>query len=154
MNKHIFPLQQYKHCSFPFFENNISFIQIFTRLILENHFPFKCNILKHNLGRVKERPTETWSTWPLATWWLLPSSSSCLQTKGRDWLTGPLVICQRVAARWHKKTHTWSNPQVSRNKTADPHDPNRKHQQSQKHVISHRESINPEATASDFSTSQ
>lgn len=67
MNKHIFPLQQYKHCSFPFFENNISFIQIFTRLILENHFPFKCNILKHNLGRVKERPTETWSTWPLAS---------------------------------------------------------------------------------------
>lgn len=153
MNKHIFPLQHYKHCSFCFFENNISFIQIFTRLILENQFPFKCNILKHNLGRVKESPTKTWSTWPLATWWLLPSSS-CLQTKGRDWLTGPQVVCQRGAAKWSdtkttheaipkipvikRPTHTTPTESISR----------------VKNTSYHIESINPEVTASDFSTSQ
>lgn len=154
MNKHISPLQHYKHCSFSFFENNISFIQIFTRLILENQFPFKCNILKHNLGRVKERPTETWSTWPLATWWLLPSSS-CLQTKGRDWLTALLVICQRVAARWSDtKKHTHEAilkiPEIKRPTHTTPTESISSH----KHVISHRESINPEVTASDFSTYQ
>lgn len=60
MNKHVFPPQDYKHCSFFLFvENNISFVQIFTRLILENQVPLKCNILKHNRGRLTERPTKT-----------------------------------------------------------------------------------------------
>lgn len=145
MNRHIFLSRIINIVLFLSVENNISFVQIFTWLILENQIP-----LKHNQGRLTETSTDTFPMWSPVNAFIEILPQNQRQSKV-DWQARQSSAKEWQQGNRHKK-HTLSSPQDSRNKKANPHDPYREHQHNQKHVISHQEYIVPEVTASEFST--
>lgn len=163
MNKHIFPPQDYKQCSFFFFllRTTLVFVQFFTS-ILENQVPLKCNHIK---AQSRETDREARPDPPREPSLVEASVESLPENQRQrkfDW-----QACQSSAKEWQQdKTHTHKKikhththlailkvPWIKKKKRkANPNDPYREHQQNQKHFISHREYIIPEVTASDFST--
>lgn len=116
-----FPPQDYKHCSFFFlFVNNIGFVQIFTWLILENQVPLKCNILKHNRGRLTERPTRTYPKRADLVDASIESLPSDHRQRKIDWQARQSSAREWQQGNRHKNTHTLSSLQDSRNKKSQP----------------------------------